>query len=388
MNWQSEQTSVLFNPQKYSAEQQQAVLEKLPLLARHIWIESSGTTGTSKWIALSKEAFLVSAASVNQHLAATNADRWLCALPTFHVGGLSIFARAELAGASVVSIADMRWSALDFYNILERENITLTSLVPTQVYDLVQENIPAPEKLRAVVVGGAALAPELYSAARKLGWPLLPSFGMTECCSQIATATLQSLQHNTFPLMRILPHVQLRLNADGCVEVKSDALATMVVQLSGYGNEFVGEEIKSVNDRIQISNPNVDGYWPTRDQVELADGHLRFIQRLDDVVKIAGEQVSLSRLNTLLRSFSANVGSDLVLGEDQVLIATPSSRWGSQVDLVTTKKQFAVLEPILAQYQQLVLPLERIQNIYFVEDLPRTELGKIRTPEVLKQIGF
>lgn len=366
MNWSSEETTVLFNPRKYSAEEQARVESLLPRLSGHIWIESSGTTGASKWIALSKRAFLVSAQAVNQHLEVSKGDRWLCAIPTFHVGGLSIFARAELAGVEVVSIADAAWNALDFYNILERENITLASLVPTQVYDLVQENISAPTKLRAVVIGGAALAPELYLAARKLGWPLLPSFGMTECCSQVATASLESLQHNTFPLLKILPHVDLRLNAEACVEVKSDALATMVVRLN--------------DGAVEILDPRVDGYWPTRDQVELKDGYLRFLQRLDDVVKIAGEQVSLARLNNVLRTF---IGT-----EDQVLVATPSERWGSQVDLVTTKSQFAQLEPMLEKYNQQVLPLERIQNIYFLEALPRTELGKIKTQDILKQLGF
>ncbi len=381
MNWQSDETSVLFNPQKYSDEEQTRITEELPLLPGHIWIESSGTTGASKWIALSKNAFLISAAAVNQHLRASAADRWQCALPTFHVGGLSIFARAELTGSTVISIAESRWNALDFYSVLEREHITLTSLVPTQVYDLVHENISAPEKLRAVVVGGAALSAELYMAARRLGWPLLPSFGMTECCSQIATASLESLKHNTYPLLKILPHVDLRLNEDGCVEVKSGALATMVVQF--------------VENRVEVSDPRLDGYWPTRDQVELRDGYLRFLQRFGDVVKIAGEQVSLVRLNSLLRSF-ANASStsadflnnDSVLSEDQVLVATPSTRWGSQVDLVTTRQQFASLEPLLAKYNEKVLPLERIQNIYFVEELPRTELGKIKTKEILKQIGF
>ncbi len=367
---------IQFNPKKHSAEEQQRISALLPSLESHIWIESSGTTGASKWIALSKNAFLVSARSVNEHLGATSSDRWLCALPTFHVGGLSIFARAELVGATVVSIADSRWNALNFYSLLEREKITLTSLVPTQIYDLVQENIPAPQGLRAVVVGGSALSAELYLAARKLGWPLLPSFGMTECCSQIATASLESLKSLDFPLLKILPHVDLRLNADGCMEVKSNALATMVVQFKDSAE-------------IEIYDPKHEGYWPTRDQVEIVNvgssGYLRFLQRFDDVVKIAGEQVSLARLNGLLKSF---LEPSSVLGENQVLVATPSMRWGSQVDLVTTRKQFVRLEPLLAQYNEKVLPLERIQNIYFLEDLPRTDLGKIKTKEILKQIGF
>lgn len=365
VDWNSEQTHILFSPKKYSSEEQAQVMALLPRLDAHIWIESSGTTGASKWLALSKRAFLASAYAVNQHLQTTKEDRWLCALPLYHVGGLSIFARAYLSYSEVILLSE-KWSTEEFLKILAKEKITLTSLVPTQVYDLVKAKINAPESLRAVVVGGAALSEELYLQARALGWPLLPTFGMTECCSQVATASLESLKSQKFPWLKILPHVQLRLDKDGCVQVASEALATAVVYIEG--------------DQVRIEDPKSEGFWPTRDQVELHEDHLQFIQRLDDVVKIAGEQVSLAKLNNLLMSF--------VEKEDQVLVATPSERWGSQIDLVTTKEQFARLQPELEKYNQKVMPFERIQNIYFVENLPRTELGKIKTKEVLEQLGY
>lgn len=367
IDWLSPDTHIQLNPKKYSREQQHHISGLLPQLPAHVWIESSGTTGASKWIALSKDAFLASAEAVNAHLQATLADRWLCAIPTFHVGGLSIFARAHLSGSVVVSMHERGWNAAEFVDLVHTEKVTLTSLVPTQVYDLVQAGLRAPKHLRAIVVGGAALSEELYFAARNLHWPVLPSFGMTECCSQIATASLSSLDENVYPWFKILSHVDLRLNDVGCVEVKSAALASMVAYIDA-------------DNEVRIEDPRVDGYWPTRDQVILREGKLRFLQRLDDVVKIAGEQVSLGQLNALLKSFA--------LSEEQILLATPSARWGAQIDLVTTKKQWETLEPVVAKYQQQVLPLERIQNIYFLEELPRTDLGKIKSQEILKQLGY
>ncbi len=71
--------------------------------------------------------------------------------------------------------------------------VTLTSLVPTQVHDLVQCALACPPSLRAVVVGGAELDPVLGERARELGWPVLQSYGMTEAASQVATASLASL---------------------------------------------------------------------------------------------------------------------------------------------------------------------------------------------------
>ena len=64
-----------------------------------VWLLSSGTQSVDeiKAIALSIEAILQSAKAVNKHLRATAKDRWLLTLPFYHIGGLSIFARAHLS---------------------------------------------------------------------------------------------------------------------------------------------------------------------------------------------------------------------------------------------------------------------------------------------------
>lgn len=69
-----------------------------------IGVMSSGTTESQekKIILLSRSAFLASAEAVNQHLQVKASDVWYHCLPDFHVGGLSIWARAFLSGSSVV----------------------------------------------------------------------------------------------------------------------------------------------------------------------------------------------------------------------------------------------------------------------------------------------
>src|SRR5687767_7857229 len=64
-----------------------------------LYFQTSGTEGTSKWVGLSRAAFLASARAVNEHLESTAADRWLITLPLHHVGGFSILARCRESGA-------------------------------------------------------------------------------------------------------------------------------------------------------------------------------------------------------------------------------------------------------------------------------------------------
>ena len=158
----------------------------------HLALATSGSSIKSgrKWALLSKAAILKSAEAVNRHLRSTQNDRWLLALPTFHVGGLSLYARAHLTGSEVIPMpmAFSAWDPFCFLETVEKRGVTLISLVPTQLYDVVACRLSAPRSVRALVIGGAALPEALYRGARELGWPVLPSYGMTECASQIATS--------------------------------------------------------------------------------------------------------------------------------------------------------------------------------------------------------
>jgi len=172
MDWFSKETEILLNPKMPRSENERA-LSKLPRggeFASHVWLATSGSTRelgmAIKFVALSKNALLSSAESVNCHLASISQDVWLNALPYFHVGGLGVLARAFLKKSKVVSF-EGKWDPKAYYNALIESSATLASLVPTQLYDLVSLSLVAPKSLRAVVIGGGRLSQELQEKAKK-----------------------------------------------------------------------------------------------------------------------------------------------------------------------------------------------------------------------------
>lgn len=359
MDWTSAESHVVLNPRLAAAVQDRiarAIQDVAPLPA-HLWVMSSGTTSETKIIALSKTAFLAAADAANQHLRAMPEDVWLNVLPKFHVGGLSIFARSYLVKNHVVDASDKKWSVSDFLRTCEAENITLTSLVPTQVVDLIKAKAVAPQMLRAVVIGGGALSPEHYYAARKLGWPCLPSFGMTECCSQIATAPMASLDSKAYPHLKLLPHIRARLAPDGRLEIQSAALASGILFLS--------------DSSAQFKDPKTDGWFRTQDLVELTnDQNLKPLGRRDDCIKILGELVNLYKLEQKLRTSCDT---------DICLVALTNQRRGFDLAAVCAKpSDLAQVERDLFRLNNDLLPFERIHLLIQVDELPKTELGKIR----------
>jgi O-succinylbenzoic acid--CoA ligase len=167
--WENSDSLVLMNPCYASAEQArfQRILEVTREFPGHVWLSTSGSS-SPKWVGLSKQAILSSAEAVNRHLESTAEDVWIQALPDFHVGGLSIWARAYLSGAAVRDFRCAhpgKWQAETFYHYIQEAKGTLTSLVPAQLHDLVALGWRAPSSLRAVILGGGALLPLLYEQA-------------------------------------------------------------------------------------------------------------------------------------------------------------------------------------------------------------------------------
>lgn len=383
LDWNSnffgdQSTQVLLNPQLTDLETTSLKLLAMKYqLPAHVWIASSGSSASStqstKLIALSKKAVLASAKSVNTHLQVTDKDIWAQVLPLFHVGGLGIEARSFLSGSKVVSalVKEISWDAKYFHQVLESKHVTLSSLVPTQVYDLVSLGLRSPNSLRAVIVGGAALSDDLYLKARELGWPLLPSFGMTEASSQIATASVDNLSENKRDL-QVLPHLQVRLSDNGLIEVSGESI------LTGYA-----QRIKNLETFV---DPKKEGWFETSD-IGIVDGNTICPEgRSEDFVKILGEGVSLLKLDQTLESVLASMK---IKNPDQyALVAAPDERSGAKIVLLLgdANTEAKTILDLIRSFDQKVNPYEKIKEHHFVEEIPRSSLGKLLRKKLLDQL--
>jgi o-succinylbenzoate---CoA ligase len=365
--WDLNDSVLLFNP-RYSPSAQhqfQSVIQSASNWPNHVWLSTSGSFN-AKWVGLSKEALLVSADAVNRHLESQKEDRWIQALPDFHVGGVGVWARAYLTGSKVYDFKETHgnaWNPELFYHYMERCQGTLTALVPTQLYDLILLKQPPPSSLRAVIVGGGPLAPFIYQQAVDLRWPLLPSYGLTECASQVATASLDSWKRRQ-PVLKLLSHLRAVVQED-CLCVSGASL------LSAYAYLEEGH--------VRFIDPKADGWFKTEDRGIIQDGELQIFGRTDEIVKIAGERVDLARLRehwcALCHRLSVEVQATLVAVEDP--------RLGHVLCLAVVRGMENRLNPLIEEFQRIVLPFERIRRVYVVTDLPRSPLGKILNSQLL-----
>jgi len=347
-DFKSSDNIYLFNS-KIETQRLSEELKKLALKS-HVFILSSGTTqkGTLKGYALSKKSILSNAQAVNKHLSLTKDDIWLLSLPYYHVGGLSIYARASLNQAKIKVYND-NWNPKSFVNSLE--GCTVCSVVPLQCYDIVKYKLYAPRSLRYLIVGGDYLPNSIHQELIKLNWPVIRTYGMTEVCSQLATETSTSEK----PKLKILDIHKISLKGDR-VEIDSPALYTGEFKFS---DEF-------------IYSPRQTNTFVPQDILQVDGESITPLGRADSDIKIKGRRVDFSGLQRDFQELAVSFG----IYKNVILRKVEDLRDGYHLYIDYDLDS----EPIdfISSLHDSIAPL-RIQKVSKVLSIGRTELGKIKT---------
>jgi crotonobetaine/carnitine-CoA ligase len=119
-----------------------------------------------------------------------------------------------------------------------------------------------------------------------------------------------------------------------------------------------------------------DGFdwFKTGDMVSADEtGALRFVGRADDVIKVAGENVSLSEVEAVVAQAPGIFEACVVAKPDPIRDVVPVAY------LVASDPQNPPDEAALEEYAAAHLaPQSRPRAWHFVDSLPRTSVGKIR----------
>ncbi|NCD21249.1 MAG: AMP-dependent synthetase, partial [Actinobacteria bacterium] len=214
--------------------------------------------------------------------------QWLTSLPVHHVAGFQVVLRSVLAGMPPVVHHGL---LADRVAQLRDDVPRYLSLVPTQLVREL-EDPGALAHLDAILVGGAALAPEVAARARDAGVRVITTYGMTE--------TAGGCVYDGVPLAG----VRVRL-VDGRVQLTGPMLATRYVDTPDQ--PFLADD--------------GDRWLATADLGEWADGRLRVLGRADDVIVSGGANVVPRVVEDALAA----------LGGTWVVVPVPDVTWGQLV---------------------------------------------------------
>jgi o-succinylbenzoate---CoA ligase len=304
--------------------------------ALHTVLFSSGTSGAARPVGLTLANHLASARGSARLLGVDPADRWLCPLPLFHVGGLAIPLRSALAATT--AIVHERFDAERVRASLEAGEATLVSLVATMLRRLRRAGLERAPALRAALLGGGPVPPDLLSWAAGLGLPLRATYGMTEAASQIATA--EPGERGAIPL----PGVELRIGERGEILVRGAVVAPGA--LAG------------------------DGWLHTGDGGRLdAAGRLHVEGRLKELIVSGGENVAPAEVEAVLLDHPAVL--------DAGVAGLPDADWGEAVTAFVVLAGAPTAEELHAHCRARLAQFKVPKRFRQVDELPRNAAGKL-----------
>jgi fatty-acyl-CoA synthase len=331
-------------------------------------VYTSGTTGRPKGALLRQEALLWNGV-MSQHMHGLNPDdHVLTVLPFFHVGGLNIQTTPALHTGATVTILS-RFTPDAALTTIARDRPTLTVLVPATIQAVTDHPGWAAtdlSSLKAVSTGSQIVPPHLIERLVSRGVPVLQVYGSTETCP-IAVYT--------------------RLGGD-LSRVGSTGLPGLcceAVVIDDAGMELPPES----PGEIAVRGPNVffeywgnaaatrevlrEGWFRTGDIGRRdADGYFFVHDRKKNMIISGGENIYPAEVERVLLEHP-DVADCGVIGRpdtkwDEVPVAYVIRRAGRVTDAETLKAH------VSAQLARYKVPREFV----FVEDLPRTALGKVQ----------
>jgi len=301
---------------------------------------TSGSTADPKAAILTHDAVTASARLTSQALSSGPSSHWLCCLPTTHIGGLSVIARALVVG-SALSVIGRPDTAI--INEGPSRGITHVSLVATVLRRCTTLGY------ERVLLGGAAAPEELTPN-------VVTTYGMTETGSGVV--------YDGWPLDKV-------------------AIAIRDEDEQGFGEILIASptSLRSYRDGSDpfVAGPPSELPWiATGDLGRIADdGSLDVRGRIADVITTGGEKVYPLDVERIIERLDSVA--------EVAVWKRPDPEWGERVVAwVVPNGQGPSLEDLKHAVRNTLADYAAPKELVILDALPRTDLGKVSRQSLSK----
>jgi acyl-CoA synthetase (AMP-forming)/AMP-acid ligase II len=346
---------------------------------------TSGTTGRPKGVVLSHKNVFFHAQCTIDELDLNDSDVWLHAAPMFHLADAWATWAITIVGGTHILESD--FDPKTICSSIEKQRVTLTNMVPTMYYRLV--NFPDVEgynysSLRVLMSGGAPISPNLVKKIiDTFKCDYIQTYGLTETSPFLTMSILK--EH-----LRMLPF-------DKQLKYKS----TTGKKFKGIDLRIVntrGEEIKSDNKEVGeiiVRGATISrGYWKLPQETKKAfkdgwlytgdmavidkEGYVTIVDRKDDMIITGGENVYSIEVENVLYTHPSVL--------ETAVIGVPNEEWGEIVKaIVVLKDKKKASEKDIIDFCKNRLAAYKVpKQVEFRDCLPKLGSGKICKKDLKK----
>jgi fatty-acyl-CoA synthase len=334
---------------------------------------TGGTTGLPKAATQTHRAFVATAVSIlTDYMDLQDDDVLFPTQPYTHGGGI-YSVPAAMRGCAQVFLR--KFDVDDVLDIIELERVTVTKIVPTILYRLLQAQRERPRDLSSLrLIGyGAAPMPEqlLIEAMDVFECGFTQTYG-----SASAPATIATLNERVHEAERANPGKRLRsVGRPYCMtDVQILDEAGINVSEGQVGEVAVAGSFVTQgfwNDPEETAKAVRGGRVFTGDLGYLEKGYLYLVGRKNDLINSGGFNVYPAEVEQVLISIPGVA--------DAAVTAVPDHEWGEKVVSAVVLEPDAALTPddILKRVREQLAGYKCPKYVQFVERLPQTPNAKL-----------
>lgn len=358
---------------------------------------TTGTTGNPKGVYFSHRQLVLHTLSMAGSIShfdemplLRSSSVYMPVTPMFHVHAWGVPYAATMMG--IKQVYPGRYEPELLVDLLKEHKVSFSHCVPT-----IMQMMMATESIKTadlsnwhVLIGGSALTKGLCDAGAKLGIKIFTGYGMSETCPLLSTTHLSPAD------------LELPLEQQTAIRVKTGKAVPMVeleiVDPDGkpvpHDGEAKGEVVARAPWLTQSYFKQPDkgeelwegGWLHTGDVASMEpDNTLTIKDRIKDVIKTGGEWLSSLDLENMISQHPAVAGA--------AVVGVPDEKWGERpYALITLKPGESISEQDIKQHLQQFVDSGDInkwaipEQMRFVEDIPKTSVGKINKKLIRDQL--
>ena len=335
---------------------------------------TSGTTGLPKGVVHSHNTSIWALITFIASTDLRGGDRYLVALPLFHVGSL-IPATLNIYWG-VTSVIMREFDPVRAWDLIQEEKITCSLLVPamlnfmSQVPDITHYDYSS---LRWIQSGAAPLPVNIIQKYADLDIGIHQIYGLTECCGPACVISAENALKKIGSTGRPFFHTEGKVVDDNGVTCLPGEQGEVWLK----GKHIMLEYWNRPDATAETIT--ADGWLRTGDVAAIDEKGFIYIQdRIKDMIISGGENVYPAEIENVILAL-AGVTEVAVIGQ-------PSEKWGESPFAIVVKNDNALAErDVLDHCDGKLARFKLPKGAAFIDVIPRNANGKVLKRELRLQ---
>jgi len=288
-------------------------------------------------------------------------DKWIASLPFYHIGGFQIICRALSGGCEIIIPANLKIDSIK--NSITEFYPTHISLVSTQLKNFVDTNFNPVNSIKVSLVGGGFTDDSIIIESSKKGWKPVRVYGSSETASFVSAATADEILKKPETSGKAVKNVKIQTSSDGEILISSKSLFKCYLN----DEETTKEKIKN-------------GFYYSGDLGFIdEDGYLFIEARRNDLIVSGGENINPLEVEKVLMKNKSI--------KEVCVFPIQDKHWGQICAAAIVTNETVSEEVIKYELKKVLADFKIPKRIFFVDELPKTSLGKIEREKVRRMFS-